>query len=126
MAVELDGSASIPTGQTRRHGLLVTNLARDELQILTNGQLTAMIVDPGTGEIVGGFTGAQALPLVVYRVLPGETERVPLLIGTASSRPQFGYAVPAGSWGLQATLKLGTPRHPVLLRTPVLPLTITD
>jgi hypothetical protein len=126
VAVELDGPASIPTGQTRLHGLLVTNLAGDELQILTNGQVTATIVDTGTGEIVGGFTGAQALPLVAYRVLPGETKRLPLLIGTASRRPQFGYAVPAGNWGLQATLKLGVPRHPVLRRTPVLPLTITD
>jgi hypothetical protein len=126
VTVELDGPASVPTGQTRLHGLLVSNLADDELQILTNGQVTAMIVDPGTGEIVGGFSGFQALPLVIYRVPPGQTERVPLLIGTASSRPQFGYAVPAGNWALQATLKLGAPRHPVLRRTPVLPLTITD
>jgi hypothetical protein len=52
--------------------------------------------------------------------------RIPLLVGTASSRPELGYAVPPGEWGIQVTLKLGQdPRSPLLRRTPILPLTIT-
>jgi hypothetical protein len=45
----------------------------------------------------GGFSGFQTLPLVVFRVAPGQTGRVPLLIGTASFTPRLGYAVPAVS-----------------------------
>jgi hypothetical protein len=88
--------------------------------------VTAAVVDPATGEVVGGFHGAQTLPLIMFRVAPGATERIPLLIGTASFTPRLGYTVPAGTWGIEATLDLGpNPRGPIRRRTPVLSLTIT-
>jgi hypothetical protein len=70
--------------------------------------------------------GAQQLPLVIFRVPPGQTGQVPLLIGTASFMPRLGYTIPPGDWGIQATLTLGphsrdSPRR----RTPILPLTVT-
>jgi len=125
--VELDGPAVVRSGHTLRHGLLLRNQSGDELKIpTTNGQLTTTVVDPATGEVVGGFAGAQALPLITYRVAPGQTEPIPLLTGTASFIPRLGYAVPPGSWGTQATLMLGKePRDSPRWRTPVLPLTIT-
>jgi hypothetical protein len=125
--VELDGAAAVRSGHTLRHGLLLHNHSGDDLQIpTTNGQLTTAIVDPATGEVVGGFAGAQALPLITYRVAPGQTEPIPLLTGTASFTPRLGYAVPPGSWGIQATLTLGKdPRNSPQRRIPVLPLTIT-
>jgi hypothetical protein len=126
MVAELDGPAVVSSGQTLRHGLLLRNLGDRDLQIATNGQVTADVVDPETGEVVGGFSGAQHLPLIIFRVAPGETTRVPLLIGTASFAPRLGYAVPAGDWGIQATLTLGPdPRDSPRGRTPVLPLTVT-
>jgi hypothetical protein len=125
--VALDGPAAVRSGHTLRHGLLLRNHSGDHLQIpATNGHLTTAVVDPDTGEVVGGFAGAQALSLITYRVAPGQTERIPLLTGTASFTPRLGYAVPPGSWGIQATLTLGTdPRDAPQRRTPVLPLTIT-
>jgi hypothetical protein len=123
---ELDGPATVRSGHTLRHGLLLRNLTTAELQIATNGQVTAAVVDPQTGEVVGGFSGAQTLPLIVFRVAPGQSGRVPLLIATASFIPRLGYTVPAGLWGIQATLVLGPgPRDSPRRRTPVLPLTIT-
>lgn len=123
---ELDGSATVRSGHTLRHGLLVRNRTDGELQIATNGHVTAWIVDPRTGEEVGGFSGWQTLPLVMFRIAPGATERIPLLIGTASFTARLGYAVPPGSWGLQTTLDLAQdPGERVPRRTPVLPLTIT-
>jgi hypothetical protein len=130
--VELDGPAVVRSGHTLRHGLLVRNRSGAELAIATNGQVTAVIVDPGSGEVVGGFSGAQFLPLITFRVPPAGTERIPLLIGTASFTPRLGYAVPPGNWGLQATLDLvpagSGPEAAERLRrrTPVLPLTIAD
>ena len=124
--VELDGPAVVRSGHTLHHRLLLRNHSGYHLKIFTNGQLTTAVVDPGTGEVVGGFAGAQALPLITYRVAPGETEQIPLLTGTASFTPRLGYAVPPGSWGIQATLTLGeNPRDAPQRRTPVLPLTIT-
>lgn len=124
--VELDGPAVVQSGHTLRHGLLLRNQSGVDLKIPTNGHLTTAVVDPATGEVVGGFAGAQALPLITYRVAPGQTEQIPLLTGTASFTPRLGYAVPPGSWGIRATLILGEdPRDSPRRHIPVLPLTIT-
>ena len=125
---ELDGPAVVRSGHTLRHGLLVRNLAGTELAIATNGRVTAVVVDPGTEEVVGGYAGFQTLPLIMFRVPPGGTERIPLLIGTASFTGRLGYAVPPGKWGMRATLQLAPDpdvRERVPRRTPVLPLTVT-
>jgi hypothetical protein len=126
IAAELDGPAVVRSGHTLRHGLLLGNRTGRELQIATNGQVTAVVVDPHTGEVVGELAGPQRLPLIIFRVPPGQTERVPLLIGTASCTPRLGYTIPPGDWGIQATLTLGPhPRDSPRRRTPVVPLTIT-
>jgi hypothetical protein len=128
---ELDGSAAVRSGHTLWHALLLHNHSGDDLNIATNGHLTTAVVDPATGAVVGGFAGMQVRPLITYRVAPGQTKPIPLLTGTASFTLKLGYAVPPGSWGIQATLTLGSgilgsdPRDSSRRRTPVLPLTIT-
>src|ERR1700691_3622715 len=77
IAAELDGPAVVGSGHTLRHGLLLRNRTGSELQIATNGQVTATVVDPHPGAIVGGYEGFQHLPLVIFRVAPGQTGRVP-------------------------------------------------
>jgi hypothetical protein len=96
---ELDGPAVVRSGHTLRHGLLLRNHTGDELQIPTNGHVTAGILDPLTGEVVGGFSGWQTPLLVMFRIAPGGTKRIPLLIGTASFAARLGYAVPPGRAG---------------------------
>lgn len=128
--VELDGPAVVRSGHTLQHGLLVRDRSGAGLAIATNGRLTASVVDPATGDQVGGFAGWQTLPGVVFRVPPGGTERIPLLIGTASVDERLGYTVPPGDWGVEATLSLRADADAPLTRehrrrTPVLPLTIT-
>lgn len=129
--VDLDGPAVVRSGHTLHHGLLVRDRSGDGLAIATNGRVTAVVVDPATGDVVGGFAGAQTLPGVVFRVPPAGTERIPLLIGTASATEGLGYAVPPGHWGVATTLSLipaGEPPHSrerIRRRTPVLPLTVT-
>jgi hypothetical protein len=128
---ELDGPAVVRSGHELRHGLLVGDRSGIGLAIATSGQVHGTVVDLATGEVVGGFTGWVPSVLVVFRVPPGGTERVPLLIGTASTTERLGYAVPPGEWGVQATLNLMPDEEPpydrerVRRRTPVLPLTIT-
>jgi hypothetical protein len=126
ITAELDGPAAVRSGHTLCHGLLVGNLTRQELTIATNGQVTAVVVDPRTGQAVGGYAGFQTLAGIFFRVAAGATERIPLLIGTASFTPELGYILPPGSWGIQVPLDLAPgilTRHRRL--TPVLPLVIT-
>jgi hypothetical protein len=94
------------------HGLLVGNLTRQRLTFL--GHLTAVVVDPHTGQVVGGFAGAQAAAAVPCRVAAGATDRIPLLIGTASFTPELGYILPPGSWASRLPL----PWHPTWATAP--------
>jgi hypothetical protein len=121
LRVELDGPLSVGSGHTTRHGLLLTNLGDDAVTVRTNGQLTAQVADPTTGRAVGGYAGPQIAPLILFTAAPGETVRIPLLVGTASYDVELGYAVPPGRWAVVATLDLGDGRT---LRTPPLPLTV--
>jgi hypothetical protein len=126
IAAELDGPAVIKSGHELRHGLLLRNFTDCELRITSNGTVFGNVVDPQTGEAVGGFYGAATLMLVTFRVAPGETGGVPFLIDTASFAPRLGYSVPAGNWGVQATLTISTQAGgSAERRTPILPLTIT-
>jgi hypothetical protein len=126
IAAGLEGPAVVGSGQNLPHGLLLRDRTGRELQIATNGQVTATVVDPHTGEVVGGFSGLQNRTLIMFKLAPGQTGRIPLLIGTASCTPRLGYAIPPGNWGIYATLTLGSPlRDSSRRRTPVLPLTIT-
>ena len=119
---------SVPKGLTIGSGedlmsvLLTHNNTDQELVIKTNGQVTARVVDPQTGDYVGGFTGAQHMPLIPFRIPPGESVDIPLLIGTASSVPELGYAIPPGQWSIEVTLGISDQGA---FRTPLLPITVT-
>ncbi|NYJ75874.1 hypothetical protein [Allobranchiibius huperziae] len=122
MHIALESPLTIRSGQTRMHGLLLTNLGTEDIHVPTNGNLTASIVDDA-GTVVGGYSGPEPAPLMVYTAGPSETVRIPLLVGTASYRPELGYAIPPGTWHLTAPLNLDDGRR---LTTPALELTITD
>jgi hypothetical protein len=133
ISVALDDPAVVRSGHILRHGLLVTNHLRTEIALATNGTITASVIDPESGEVAGGYSGFQTLPLKLFRIAPGATERVPLLIGTTSYTPELGYAIPPGTWALQVILTLTSPdialavRDKIQIRkqAPPLPLTIT-
>jgi hypothetical protein len=127
IAAELDGPAVVKSGQELLHGLLLRNFTGSELLISGSGTVFPVVVDPQTGEVVGGFYGARTLALKFFQVAPGETVRIPFLISTTSFAPRLGYTVPAGNWGVQATLAISAePGSSADRRTPILPLTITS
>ncbi len=121
--VELDGPLNVSSGHAAKHGLNVTNNGDGELVVNTNGHLTAHIIDPTSGQIVGSYTGGQHAILIRFPIPPDNTVRIPLLVGTASFDPKLGYAIPPGSWALRCTLKLADGRS---LNTPPLAFTVID
>jgi hypothetical protein len=123
VVVALDGPLSVRTGHTAHHGLLVSNKTSRELQVNTGRDLIAEVVDPDTGAVVGGYSGAVFAMLQVFSADPGATVRIPLLVGTDSFVADLGYAIPPGRWGVQATLAPAVGRPG---RIPVLPFTITS
>jgi hypothetical protein len=122
LTVALSGRLSVRSGETARHGLLVSNATGSPLVIDTNGQLIARIVDPATGRQVGGFAGAMRMPLVRFPVADACTKEIPLLVGTASYVPELGYTIPPGSWSLTAELKFAGGTR---VRTPPLAFEVT-
>jgi hypothetical protein len=123
MTVELDAPVVVASGHHVHGALRVNNLSADPIVIKTNGVVTAQVVDPRTGEVVGGYSGAQRAPLIRFDVAATSTTVIPLLVGTGSRSPDLGYAIPAGEWAVQATLMLEDGR---CVRTPLLPIRITD
>jgi len=122
LAVALDGPLSVRSGTMAHHGLVVRNLSRRDVVIGTTGELIADVVDPATGEVVGGYSGAVRLMLETFTVAPATAKRIPMLVATASRVPDLGYAIPPGQWGVQVTLDPAAGRA---VRTPALPMTVT-
>ena len=134
MSVDLVSPITVASSSTVRGELRVENMSAESIVILTNGGVTAQVIDPRTGVVVGGFVGWQTMPGVYFRAAAGENVVVPVLVGTASFVPELGEAVPPGEWAIQATLviaddkaagwqQLTARRH---VRTPLLPITVTN
>jgi hypothetical protein len=100
----------------------LSNDGSAEVVVKTNGQLTPVVVDPQTDEVVGAFSGVQTLPLVRFAAPAAGSVEIPLRIGTASTVPMLGYAVPPGRWAVEVALALGDGG---VFRAPPLPLTVT-
>lgn len=121
VSVSLPSGLSVHSGDDLMSALLIRNNTSDELVIETNGQVTGRVLDPATSEEVGGFWGAQPMPLVPFRVPSNGLTEIPLLIGTTSFVERLGYAVPPGDWLLDAGIRM---RDHGGFRTPPLPFSV--
>ena len=104
--VTLSDSTTVLSGGVANSQLEFSNHGGAEVTLDTNGVVTARILDPSTLEVVGGFVGAQTMPLIRFPIAPGEAIRVPLLVGAASFKRSLGYTVPPGEWMMDAIVKV--------------------
>jgi hypothetical protein len=104
--VSLSDNVTVASGRLAHGSLEFSNHGTDEVTLDTNGGVTARILDPSTLDVVGGFVGAQAMPLIRSPIAPGETVTVRLLVGTASFKRDLGYTVPPGEWMMDAIVKV--------------------
>ncbi len=115
--VSLDEDLEVKSGGNLHSTIRLINGGGVDVITHTNGHLTASVVDPEATETVGGFSGAQTLPLVRFRAPAGGSVEIPILIGTASTVPRLGYAVPPGRWAVEITFPLedrGSFRAPLI------------
>lgn len=105
--------------------LRVWNRGSADIAINTHGyQLTALVVDPATGEIVGEVENIFPAVLGEFEVPAGGVRDIPLLVGTASLNPDpLGWAVPPGRWAIQVALPMSGDRHEAG-KSPLLPIDI--
>lgn len=122
MSLELDTPVVVASGQNTIGKLRVRNLSAHTIVILPHEHVTTQVVDPRTGDVVGGFCGEQRWPSRWREVHPASTILVGIVIGTTSFSPDLGYAVPAGEWAIREVLNLEDGRR---VRTPLLPITVT-
>lgn len=104
--VGLESEIAVPSGGTKRGALRLRNRGSEEVVIETNGGVTARVIDAQTGDGVGGFFGVQTAPLITFRIAPGGTVLIPLLVGTTSSVRNLGYAVPPGPWAIDVPIQI--------------------
>jgi len=120
--VRMEQPTEVRSGYSFQGTIHVRNLRSEEIRVLTNGRVTGVVVDPSSGEVVGGFAGAQAMVGIQMPIAPREERPIPLLVGTASRVPRLGYAVPPGLWTIEMDLTLVEGGR---FRTPRFPLTVT-
>jgi hypothetical protein len=119
--VSLSDEVTVTCGQVAHGSLEFTNHGSEKVTLDTNGVVTARILDPSTFDVVGGFVGMRAMPLIRYLIAPGETAALSLLVGAASCVRSLGYALPPGEWMMDAIVKV---RDRGDRRTPPLPVAI--
>jgi hypothetical protein len=140
---QIEGPREVQSGRDLDTGLNLHNLTDIEVTIHTQGEWTdTRLVDLATGDIVGGYRGYIPRPMIrterVFQLPAQESVLIPVTVGTASTVPELGYAVPAGEWGLVVYLAFemqDQPRGPWMpagkhgehdhRRTPPMPFTVT-
>lgn len=112
----------VRSGFDERGDLEISNESDEAIAIHTNGVLVALVLDPRTGQVVGGYSGAQTLPLVIFSIGKRQRVTIPLLVGTSSFRSELGYAVPPGAWTARALIECSDHRRYL---TPQIPIEVT-
>jgi hypothetical protein len=92
--VSLAGNVEVRSGRHLTTELRVRNREQAEIELRTNGHLTAQIMDPSSRTVVGGYAGPQEMPLFLFRAEPGETIVVPLLAVPTPSSPRSATRFP--------------------------------
>lgn len=123
IAVSLSEPLVVASGGNARATITVTNNEAWVIVVNTSGQLLGRVLDPGTMDVVGTYSGTVRLPLVTFQIVPGGHAEIPMLVGTASVVRELGYSVPPGEWLMDTILTLADGRR---VRTNVLPLTVTS
>lgn len=122
LAVTVDTPLTVASGHEIQTRLTVHDRATHPIRLRTGGTLIGLVIDPATGDRVGGAV-RQTLKLVTFHISSAGAATIPFRVTTDSLIPDLGYAVPPGRWATQMVLQFDDGRR---VKTPPLPLTVTD
>ena len=95
LAVTVDTPLTVASGHEVETDLTVHNRSAHPIRLWTSGTLIGMVVDPATGDCVGGVV-RQPMISVTVDIAPGEAATIPFRVTTDSLVADLGYAVPPG------------------------------
>jgi hypothetical protein len=122
MSVEVDQKV-LRVGD-RGHGQLVLrNSGPERIGPLDTGQPLVGSLLNAALETVGGYSGAIAGVGRTIDLAPGESARLGVIFGTASTREDLGYVVPPGRYWLKVQMRLHQGRGVPPKNAPAAPLT---
>ncbi|HEX3565676.1 MAG TPA: hypothetical protein VHU17_09900 [Acidimicrobiales bacterium] len=119
IAVSIEDDIEVESGHDTSVEMHLTNHGPEHIVLHT---VIGEVIDPVTDRVVGLFAGMQAAMRINYRVEPGKTVSIPILLGTASLDPQLGYSIPPGRWPMQVTFYVENQER---YRTPTILMTVT-
>jgi hypothetical protein len=117
--VSIEDGIEIKSGHDASIEMHLANHGPEQI-VLHN--VVAQVIDPETHRVIGAFAGALAAVRINYRVEPGKTVSIPILLGTASLDSRLGYAIPPGRWPIQVTFYVENQER---YRTPTVLITVT-
>jgi hypothetical protein len=97
------------------HGWLVLrNSGSERIGPLDSGQPLAGSLLNASFEAVGSYAGRIAGTGLIVDLEPGQSARIPVIYGTASTREDLGYALPPGTYWLKVQMhyRYGHPGGP--------------
>jgi hypothetical protein len=128
LGTSLDVPVVVRTGRSLSTTVRFTNRSEEPKTVRGGGALTTYLVDPISGVIVGGYSGAVAAIAGHFEIPANDSCPIPVLIGADSLVPALGHTVPPGQWSLVATFTEGPLGPDSFLggshRTPRLPIVV--
>jgi hypothetical protein len=91
-------SPTVLAGKNGGGNVIFRNTGIAKIEFESGSPLVGEVVDPVTGETVGGFIGAIAGVGKVVSLSTDEETSIPFLFGTASFRIEMGYSLPPGEY----------------------------
>jgi hypothetical protein len=114
MSLEVDQRV-LEVGDDGHGRLVLRNNGQERIGPLGSGQPLAGSLLNASREAVGGYSGAIAGTGLTIDLAPGQSFSIRVIYGTASTREELGYALPAGTYWLKVQLRFqqgpGGPTH---------------
>jgi hypothetical protein len=103
VSVEVDQRV-LEVGDDGHGRLVLRNNSPERIGPLRTGEPLVGSLLNASHEAVGGFTGAIAGTGLAMDLAPGQSASIGVILGTASTREELGYALPPGTYWLKVQL----------------------
>jgi hypothetical protein len=103
----------VASGDDGQAELVFTNVGPESVSLATGMYLAGYVLDRRADVVLGGYTGGLPQPAIEFSLQAGQARVMGFVFGTASYRPEVGYALPPGRYRLGVAVPLvgSDPHH---------------